>query len=283
MNSSTRTILAYKIMPKSMLSRAFGALTRVRMPRGFLRRFIAWYSAKFGVNASEYVEPAGGFRTINEFFTRKLKDGARPVDPDIRSVVSPVDARVDQYGHIDAERLIQAKGIDYRLSDLVPSEMHRHFLDGEFITLYLSPGDYHRIHSPVKGTIEGFYHVPGKLFTVKESMVQALPDLFSINERLISYVRAPGGMVAVCKVGATNVGRISLSYDTVITNKTFRSRKERLYSDGGKKEIDRGGELGTFNLGSTVVLLFAKGMIRFEPLALGSKVKMGQRIAALLR
>jgi phosphatidylserine decarboxylase len=266
-----------------MLSRAFGALTRVPMPRVFLRRFIAWYTAKFGVNASEYVEPAGGFRTINEFFTRKLKDGVRPVDGDPQSVVSPVDARVDQYGRIDAEKLIQAKGIDYRLSELVPSEMHRHFLDGEFITLYLSPGDYHRIHSPVKGTIEGYFHVPGKLFTVQEFMVQSLPDLFSINERLISYVRAPGGMAAVCKVGATNVGRISLSYDTVITNRTFRSRKERLYGDGEKKEIGRGGELGTFNLGSTVVLLFEKGMVRFDPLELGSRVKLGQRIAALLR
>lgn len=283
MNSTTRYLLKHRILPKSLISRLFGYITRVPMPRAFLKKFIAWYSAKYGVNAAEYDEPARGFRTINEFFTRKLKEGARPIDPDPKSVVSPVDARVDQFGRINAGRLIQAKGIDYSLAELVPSDTHRRFLDGDFITLYLSPGDYHRIHSPVAGTIEGWFHVPGKLFTVAELMVQSLPDLFCVNERLISYVSTPSGMAAVIKVGATNVGRISLSYDTVITNTTFRSRREMMYGEGKKKEIGRGGELGIFNLGSTVVVLFEKGMVRFDALVPGSKVRMGQRIAMLLR
>jgi len=279
----TRSVLFYKILPLCFISRAFGALTRIPVPRGVLRGIIAWYSAKFGVNTGEYVEPAKGFRTFNEFFTRRLKEGARPVDPSPGTVVSPVDARVDQYGRIDGTKLIQAKGIGYSVKDLIPSEVHRRFIDGDFITLYLSPGDYHRIHSPVEGTIEGYQHVPGRLFTVQDFMVKTMPDLFSVNERITTYVGTPAGLAGVCMVGATNVGRISLCYDAPVTNKTFRSRKERLYGDGEKKPVVKGGELGIFNLGSTVVLVFERGMVRFNALPLGSKIRMGERIGVLAR
>ncbi len=235
------------------------------------------------MNTDEMLVPEGGFRTINRFFTRSLLPGARVMDVSPASIVSPVDARVDQYGRINSNLLIQAKGIDYTLEGLIPSPMHEKFIDGDFITLYLSPGDYHRIHSPVSGLIYGYQHVPGKLFTVQDFMVRSFPDLFSVNERITSYIGTDAGFVAVCKVGATNVGRISLSYDSIISNKTFRSRKEVLYPDNERKPIERGGELGTFNLGSTVVALFEKGMVKFEPMEIGSKVRMGQRIAVLAR
>ncbi len=279
----TKSVVFYKILPLCFISRIFGVLTRLPLPRWALRRAIAWYSAKFGVNTGEYVEPAAGFRTFNEFFTRRLKDSARPVDSAVNAVVSPVDARVDQYGRIDGTMLIQAKGIAYSVGDLVPSEMHRHFLDGDFITLYLSPGDYHRIHAPLDGTILGYQHVPGRLYTVQDFMVKAMPDLFSVNERITTYLRAPSGLAGVCMVGAANVGRITLSYDTPVTNKTFRSMKERLYVEDEQKTVRKGGELGVFNLGSTVVLVFEKGMVRFDELSLGSKLRMGERIGVLAR
>jgi phosphatidylserine decarboxylase len=135
----------------------------------------------------------------------------------------------------------------------------------------------------VSGLIHGYQHVPGKLFTVQDFMVRSFPDLFSVNERITSYIGTDSGFVAVCKVGATNVGRISLSYDSIISNKTFRSRKEVIYPEQERKPVERGGELGIFHLGSTVVALFEKGMVKFEPLEIGSKVRMGQRIAVLTR
>lgn len=272
------SLLLYRLLSLPFISRFFGVFTRIPLPRCMLYPFISWFSKKYGINAEEYEEPREGFRTFNSFFTRTLKSGVRTVDVSAKAIISPVDARIDQFGHIESSTLIQAKGIDYSLEGLIPSERHRRFLDGEFITLYLSPSDYHRIHSPVDGLIEGFFYVPGKLFTVQESLVNVLPRLFERNERIITYIHTPKGMVAVCKVGATNVGRISLSYENMCTNRVFRSKKELLYSEKEKKPVARGQEIGIFNLGSTVIVLFEKGMIDFCECTLGKKVKMGEKI-----
>ncbi len=271
-------LFVYRILPLCVISRIFGFFTRIPLPRLLLYPVISWFSKKYGVNSEEYEEPQGGFRTFNSFFTRKLKIGVRQVDHSPQVVISPVDARIDQFGHIESSTLIQAKGIDYSLEGLIPSERYCHFIDGDFITLYLSPSDYHRIHSPVDGIIEGFLHVPGRLFTVQESLVRTMPRLFELNERITTFIRSAGGMVAVCKVGATNVGRISLSYENIFANKMFRSKKERIYSEQEKKQVFRGQEIGVFNLGSTVIVLFEKGLIQFADCVLGKKVKMGEKI-----
>ncbi len=272
------SLFLYRLLSFSFISRFVGVLTRIPLPKCVLYPIIHWFSKKYSINTDEYEEPRGGFRTFNSFFTRTLKTGMRPVDGSVKAIVSPVDARIDQYGHIESSTLIQAKGIDYSLEGLIPSKLHQYFLDGEFITLYLSPSDYHRIHSPVDGLIEGFLHVPGKLFTVQESLVRVLPRLFELNERITTFIRTSRGMVAVCKVGATNVGRISLSYENIFTNTTFRSKRERLYSENERKPVARGQEIGIFNLGSTVIVLFEKDMMNFSACTIGKKVKVGEKI-----
>jgi len=271
-------LLIFKYLPKGFISRVFGGVALIPLPEPVLKRIIDWYCAKFGVNLDEAVIPESGFRNLNEFFTRKLKNGARVIDKDAKSVVATTDSRVDQYGNITEERIIQAKGITYSVRDLIPSGEAEKYIGGKFITLYLSPGDYHRIHSPVAGKITGFFNIPGKLYTVQEYMVNNLPDLFAVNERLITYIKTTKGNVAVCKIGAINVGKISLSYDKAVTNKFIRKRYEHFYPEKERIPVKKGDELGIFNLGSTVIILFEKGMIDFRKLKYGQKVKMGEKI-----
>jgi phosphatidylserine decarboxylase len=283
MNIKTQIVIfIFRIIPKSLISRLFGYLTMIPLPRTAMRPLINWYCGKYGVNRSEFDEPESGFRNFNSFFTRQLKDGVRPLDSDPMAVLSPVDARVDQFGAIDDRAIIQAKGIYYSVDDLIPSASAVNFIRGSFITLYLSPGDYHRIHSPVNGRITGYFNIPGRLYTVQEFMVKGLRGLFSINERLITFIRNPSGRVAVCKVGAMNVGRISLSYKPVMTNGAFRSRKEVIFSQGERVPVNAGEEIGVFHLGSTVILLFERDMISFEKLKTGDRVRYGQRIGTII-
>jgi phosphatidylserine decarboxylase len=274
------SLLAYRLLPKSMLSRAFGCVARLALPRTLLDAVIQWYKTKYGV-IDEYLTPPEGFRTLEDFFTRKMKDGSHPVDSSGACAVSPVDARIDQYGDILDTTIMQAKGLDYSLRDMVPSDTYRKFLWGSFMTLYLSPGDYHRIHSPVTGSITGYFNIPGTLYTVKDWMVGGLRNLFIKNERLISYIETAAGTVAVCKVGALNVGRITLSYRDIRTNRVFRRLEETLFKPEERVLVRAGGELGAFHLGSTIVLLFQKGMITFDSFAPGTKIRMGARIGTL--
>lgn len=274
-------ILMFKLIPKSMISMIFGWIALIPLPAGIMNGIIDWYCKKYSVIIEEAVIPEGGFRNLNQFFTRELKKGARKADKSAGSVVATTDSRVDQFGTITKERIIQAKGITYSVRDLVPSREAEKFIGGKFITLYLSPGDYHRIHSPVDGKITGFFNIPGKLYTVQEFMVNSLPDLFSLNERLITYIKTKNGNVAVCKIGAINVGKISLAYDEAVTNRLFGKRCEKLYSRDEIKPVKKGDELGTFNLGSTVIILFEKGMMDFAKLKYGQKVKVGEKIGTL--
>jgi phosphatidylserine decarboxylase len=281
MENNMLRITIFRMLPKGFLSRIFGYLSLIPLSQGLMKKIIAWYSVKFGVNLSEAEIPEEGFKNLNKFFTRKLKSGARKIDEDRRSVVATTDSRVDQFGDIDNDSILQAKGVDYSLRELIPSIEAEKFIDGRFITLYLSPGDYHRIHSPVSGRITGFFNISGKLYTVQEYMVKGLKGLFAVNERLITYIRSDHGAVAVCKIGAINVGKISLSYDHSVTNKFFRSKNEHNYTEDKMPVVKKGDEIGVFNLGSTVIILFEKGMIEFSDLKYGQKVKIGEKIGTL--
>ncbi len=266
------------ILPKSSISRIFGYIALIPLPLVFMNMLIKWYSKKFGVNLEEAIIPEKGFKNLNSFFTRKLKDGVLIIDKDEKSLVATTDSRIDEFGDITEDVMIQAKGLDYSLRDLIPSVMAESFIDGKFITLYLSPGDYHRIHSPVSGKITGFYNIPGKLYSVQESVVKSLKGLFVVNERLVTYIDTGKGMTAVCKIGALNVGKISIPYDNVVTNKFLRKRNEVIYPDGKEPVIKKGEEVGVFNMGSTVIILFEKGMIDFKSFKRGEKVRVGQAI-----
>ncbi|TFH41148.1 MAG: phosphatidylserine decarboxylase [Chrysiogenales bacterium] len=279
-NKTSPSIMMYMLLPKGLVSRIFGFFTRIPLPAFLMKGLIRWYSTKYNV-IDEYITPPDGFKTFNDFFTRNLMDGVRQIDDQGISSVSPVDARIDEYGEILENVIMQAKGLNYTLDELIPSERAGQFEGGSFITLYLSPGDYHRIHSPVHGVITGVYHVPGKLFSVQEFMVKGLPGLFAKNERIITYIDSDAGNVAVCKIGALNVGRITLSYNDIRSNRTFRKRREIIFDDDSRVPVKCGDELGVFNLGSTIILLFQKGSINFDTLMRGKKIRMGERIGTM--
>ena len=275
-------VFMFKITPTCFLSRVFGFIARIPAPQEILGPILDWYCKKYNVNMKEYIIPREGFTTFDEFFTRQLKPKARTIATGAKTVVSPVDALVYEFGKINNTSIIQAKDIDFSLKDLVPSDMANKFRDGMFATLYLSPGDYHRIHSPVAGKIIGYFNIPGRLFTVQEYMVNQLRGLFSKNERLISYIQTTKSLVAVCKIGAMNVGRISINHADIVTNKTFRTKKENFYDKGQIKNVKVGDEIGKFHLGSTIILLFPKNSVKFTGMKIGKKIKMGEKIGMML-
>ncbi|MEJ5362684.1 MAG: archaetidylserine decarboxylase [Spirochaetota bacterium] len=274
MNISFKLIV-FKILPTRLLSRLFGYCTDIPLPAFIMKKLINWYSKRFKVALDEAFIPPGGFKNFDEFFTRNLKRGMRSVHPHPISLVSPVDALVSTCGIINAGQLIQAKGINYDVGSLLPGQFQSQFVSGSFITLYLSPGDYHRIHSPVSGTIVGYQYDPGKLYTVQDWLVKILPGLFTANERITTYIQSAFGLVAVCKVGAMNVGRIALSYAPVFTNRCFAKPYFFTFEEGGRPKVSKGDELGIFHLGSTVIVVTQKP-VEFLPTIEGTKVQMGQ-------
>lgn len=237
------------------LSRGMARLADLRLPRPVLRRLIEGYIRLYDVDMSQVAEPIDAFETFNAFFTRRLKDGARPVAGGDDVIVSPADSFQASAGSIPANaRLEQIKGRTYSVDALLGSlEDAAPFRKGSHATLYLSPALYHRVHSPVDGRIRSWRYIPGKLYPVNQLAVRQVDQLFAVNERVVVLIDSDHfGPVAVVLVGAANVGRISLAFADLMTN------------TGGAPQhvvpewpipIRRGDELGAFNLGSTVVLL----------------------------
>jgi phosphatidylserine decarboxylase len=222
--------------------------------------------------------PLASYRTFGSFFTRRLKAGARPIAPGDGVPISPVDGAVSACGIGEAGRLFQAKGRDYLLSALLAdADEARRFEGGSYATLYLSPRDYHRIHAPLGGSILGYSYVPGKLWPVNRPSVRGVPDLFAVNERVVTYLETPLGHVAVVAVGATCVGRIRLAYeDDVITDAGHAASKRRY---DVPPRVAKGEELGVFEMGSTVILLFERGRVALdERLVPDAPVKLGEPI-----
>ncbi len=273
-------VFIFYLIPKSLLSRLTGCIARTRLPAAILDPFVHWYCRKYRVK-DEYFIPSGGFKTFDDFFTRQLRKDARMFRMKEKVAASPVDARIDQYGDIRESTLIQAKGLPYSLPELIPSDTSKLFRNGTFMTLYLAPGDYHRIHSPISGRIAGYYNIPGTLFTVQDYMAAGLKGLFAKNERVITYIEDGSSMIAVCKIGAFNVGRISLSYCDIVTNRLFRRRREIFFDKKGRKPVSIGDEIGVFHLGSTVILLFQENTITLSHFRLGETIKVGDSIGTL--
>lgn len=273
-------VQALKLLPKNLVSRAFGSVSDVKFPGRVQTTVNQVFANLAGVNMDESAGEAGSYASLNAFFTRHLRDGARRVETDDpAAAVSPVDGVLSNFGPIVDETLIQAKGRDYRLLDLVDSGAQRRtFEGGHYATIYLSPRDYHRIHSPTSGKVERLSYIPGHLFPVNPFAARNIDELFAVNERLISYLENPKmGRVGVVKVGATCVGRIGVTFHQLQTNLRFRRRQEIELAE--PVEVAHGDELGLFNLGSTVILLIEHPDFRFDPsLACGQALKMGQFI-----
>lgn len=253
---------------------------RAPLPAPVTRVAIKGFARAYGVDVSESEHEATSYRTFNEFFTRRLKDGLRPMDPDPALAISPVDGTVGQVGTIEHDTLVQAKGRLYSLSDfLVDADDAKAYEGGVFATLYLAPYNYHRIHSPLAGRVTGWSYVPGHLWPVNAAGVAGIDKLFAVNERLISHLDTDFGRVVVAKVGATCVGRIRATYADVVTNDGGPKKFKRVAFDEGLP-VDKGGELGIFEMGSTVIVLFQKGRARLdEGISPGATVRLGLPLA----
>jgi phosphatidylserine decarboxylase len=239
------------------LSRITGRLSDLRLPRSLLIPLIRAYARAYGVDLEEAALPPSAYATFGAFFTRRLREGARPIDPASGVLVSPSDSRLTAIGRVpDDGRLEQVKGQSYGIDALLGSEDDAaRFRAGHHATLYLSPAMYHRVHSPVDGEVVAWRYVPGRLFPVNAAGVRSVPGLFTRNERVVVLLEtAAHGPVAIVLVGAANVGRISLAFADLVTN---RGHAPGVFRPTPAIPIRRGDEIGTFNLGSTVVLLAA--------------------------
>jgi phosphatidylserine decarboxylase len=271
--------LAYdllRLFPKASFSSGIGWIARRKVPRPLRATVYGGFARYAGADLSALDRPIDEFERFDDFFTRPLPEGARPVDTRPGVLVSPVDGTVCEVGVSRAGRLIQCKGLDYSLEGLLAdATMAQPFRDGDYITLYLAPRDYHRIHSPVAGRVVGYRHIAGAFYPVNPLSVRTVPGLFSINERIVTYLDSELGRVAVVKVAATGVGNISLSYDPKVRSHVGPTGSERTYRPGF--EVARGQELGMFHLGSTVILLFEPGRVSFDVSA-GDGVRVGAAI-----
>ncbi len=271
--------LAYdllRLFPKASFSSGVGWMARRKVPRPLRRAVYGGFARYAGADLSALDRPIDAFERFDDFFTRPLLDGARPVDARPRVVVSPVDGRVSESGIATAGRLIQAKGLDYSVEGLLGDAAEAApFIGGAYATLYLAPRDYHRIHSPVAGRVTGYRHIPGAFYPVNPLSVRNVPGLFSINERIVTYLDSELGRVAVIKVAATGVGNISLSYDPKVRSHSSSSGSHTTYRSA--IAMDRAQELGMFHLGSTVIVLFEPGRVSLD-LTVGQVVRVGEAI-----
>jgi len=271
---------ALKLFPKEFTSRLMGRLAEKRLPKIILVPWISAYCMLFHVDMSESKKDVYDFDIFNEFFTRELKPGARKIDASKKSVISPVDGKIMEFGAIEKNTLIQAKGKTYNLeSFLEDAESAKKFENGSFITIYLAPKNYHGIHAPASGKIAGYSYIPGSLFCVNKMSSEIVENLFSKNERMITYVESQKGMLAVVKIGACVVGKIRASYENAAFDTSCKAKSNKKYAK--KIPVKKGEEIGMFEIGSTVVLLFEKDAIKFDELLRGAEIKMGQKIGML--
>jgi phosphatidylserine decarboxylase len=265
-----------RMVPKKTLSKAVRRLASMRSKMA-VRRF----AARYQVAVEDAEKPLEEYDSVLAFFTRRLKAGIRPVDPDPEVLVSPVDGAYLAGGPVGEGRLYQAKGRDFTLGALLADpEAEATFGRGTYATLYLAPKDYHRIHSPAAGVITGYTYVPGQLFPVNAAAVAHVDELFAKNERLITHLATETfGRVEVVKVGATCVGHITVAYDArVATN--VGEHELRIERYDAPLPIEKGGEVGVFEMGSTVIVVTEKP-VELSVEERGAPVIMGRALGRI--
>jgi phosphatidylserine decarboxylase len=271
------------LLPKKLLTVLMGKLAGLRggaLTHAIVRRFVAHY----GVNMAEAADPRiESYATFNEFFTRPLKEGARPIAA--ADFVCPVDAAISQFGPIEHDQIFQAKGHSYSTTALLAgdAQLARRFDHGHFATLYLAPKDYHRIHMPCDGRLVRMAYVPGDLFSVNPLTARHVPGLFARNERVVCVFDTEFGPFVNVLVGATIVGSMATVWHGVVNPP--RSRDVRSWDYRGQDIVLRKGqEMGRFLLGSTIVMLFPRSVVTFQPdWAPSRPVRLGEPMAARVR
>lgn len=270
------------VLPHHALSRVVYRLTRVKCPR-LVPPAIRLFSKVFKVNLAEAeISNPEQYQTFNAFFTRSLKAGVRPIQGGEKVVVSPVDGAISQVGKIQDGRIFQAKGHEYSALELLggDAEWAKPFLNGQFMTIYLSPRDYHRIHMPVTGKLVEQVYVPGRLFSVAGHTVRTVPRLFARNERVVALFETDYGLMAMVLVGAINVAAIETVWSGLVTPPTKKQVQTETFAN---VQLEQGAEMGRFNMGSTVILLFANPALTWSESSQASEpVKLGQALAQFI-
>ncbi|MES2972453.1 MAG: archaetidylserine decarboxylase [Pseudomonadota bacterium] len=277
--SDRLNVLPQYLMPKQALT-SFGGMVASARAGELTTRLIRWFVGKYGVDMAEAENPdIASYASFNEFFTRALKPGARPLaDADL---ICPVDGAISQFGPISRDQIFQAKGHHYSTTAVVGGDaaLAARFEDGHFATLYLSPRDYHRIHMPCAGRLVRMIHVPGELFSVNPTTARGVPGLFARNERVVCVFDGEQGPFVLILVGATIVGSMATVWHGIVNPPRPGTLREWHYADK-PVELAQGEEMGRFLLGSTVVMLFPKGPLAFNAAwAPGGAIRLGEKMA----
>jgi phosphatidylserine decarboxylase len=277
--SDRRKVLPQYVMPKRGLT-AFAGHIASRERGATTTRLVRWFVRKYGVDMNEAaVADVAHYKSFNDFFTRALKEGARPIAA--ADLICPVDGTISQFGRIEHDQILQAKGHRYSTAALVGGDVDlaARFHDGSFATLYLSPKDYHRIHMPCDGTLTRMIHVPGTLFSVNPTTARGVPGLFARNERVVCVFETARGPFVLVLVGATIVGSMATVWHGVVNPPRGGEVREWHYDDQ-QIMLKQGDEMGRFLLGSTVVMLFPPPPMRFNPAwAPAGPVRLGEAMA----
>ncbi len=267
------------VTPQHALSKAAGSLADCKKP-AIKNAFIKWFIDRYGVNMDEALKgSAEDYEDFNDFFTRELKEGVRPLQGGPKKIISPVDGCVPQAGSIEYGRIFQAKGHSFSLIELLGGDLQRAqpFIGGEFATIYLSPKDYHRIHMPVAGELQQMVYIPGDLFSVNPVTADSVPRLFARNERVVCLFSTAYGPMAMTLVGAMIVASVETVWAGRVKGhgKTVRTFN---YTPGEVK-LAQGEEMGRFHLGSTVVLTFPENTLQWNSaIAPEAAVRLGQHV-----
>ena len=266
-------------LPKRLLTQLAGKLAGLEGGK-VTTAVIRWFAKRYGVNMAEAANPdPASYASFNQFFTRPLREGARPIaDADF---VCPVDGAISQFGPIEFDQVFQAKGHFYSTTALVGGDraLAARFESGDFATIYLSPRDYHRIHMPCAGRLTQMIYVPGELFSVNPATARGVPGLFARNERVVCVFEGAFGPFVMVLVGATIVGSMATVWHGVVNPPRRQDIAKRSYAEG-EVVLEKGAEMGRFLLGSTVVMLFPKDVLRFgSDWAPGGSVRMGEPMA----
>lgn len=275
------TTLPQYILPHHALSRMMSKLTHCEN-KAWKNLFIKQIIRHYGVNMDEAQQPdINAYKSFNDFFTRDLKPSARQLTSEVNAIASPADGAVSQAGAISEGEIFQAKGKSYTALDLLggSEERAKAFNNGVFTTIYLSPKDYHRLHMPITGTLREMVHVPGRLFSVNIATTRSVPRLFARNERVVAIFDTELGPMALVLVGAIFVSSIETVWHGVVTPPSVTSVQTWDYKENAPT-LKMGEEMGRFNMGSTIIVLFANNKVQWDSEFVADKiVKLGEMIA----
>lgn len=273
-----------RLVPKHAVSRVAGHLASATLPRALRGTIVGGFARATGVDLAEVPAPLESYASIQDFFTRELRPGARPIDPAADAVVAPCDGFWGSAGPIEGGTLLQVKGRPYSLAALLGSAADAAtFEGGVYATFYLAPRNYHRFHASCACRVARARYLPGTLWPVNRVGVEGIDGLFASNERLCAFMEVGAGALPLCMVavGATMVGKVRVTFDDLTTNVGVRSPVERLYAAPDHR-LGKGEEWGRFEFGSTIVLVAAPGTLQLEVQEPGAELRLGRRIGRLL-